>query len=214
VVFGLAFTSIACLLLDLYGWCPMRVFSWAVFAPALVCLVIVAIVDRMHGDRRLAWAIWIGSVAGLLASVAYDIFRIPFVAAASGSTDLVPALPLFKVFPRFGAMLLGEPLEQASYSAAAHVLGWAYHFSNGMTFGIMYVAMAGAPERRSWGWAVLMAAGLELAMLLTPYPKVFGIVVTPTFVVVTLAAHIIFGVTLGCVALWMARWRMSPSLTR
>jgi hypothetical protein len=70
----------------------------------------------------------------------------------------------------------------------------------------MYLAMVGNGLRRHWGWAVLMAVGLELGMLLTPYPQTFGIHVTPRFVMVTLIAHLIFGVGLGLSARWMARW--------
>ncbi len=36
-------------------------------------------------------------------------------------------------------------------------------------------------------------------MLLTPYPSVFSIPVTTRFVVVTMAAHAVFGVGLGLV---------------
>ena len=106
---------------------------------------------------------------------------------------------LFKVFPRFGAMILSQPIEQSAYSTSAQFLGWLYHFSNGGTFGVMYIAMIGDATRRPWSWAVLMAVALELGMLLTPYPQVFNIPVTPRFVVVTLAAHSIFGIVLGLV---------------
>jgi hypothetical protein len=143
--------------------------------------------------------------------VAYDAFRLPFVFAdAWGLERLVPRMPLFKVFPRFGAMILGQPVEQSSYSLAAHVIGWAYHFSNGLTFGVMYAAMIGEGTRRHWAWAVLMAVGLELAMLLTPYPQVFGIHVGVLFIAVTLAAHLLFGVVLGLVTRWLSgTWRVS-----
>jgi hypothetical protein len=94
-------------------------------------------------------------------------------------------------------MILGQPLEQLHYSMGASLLGWAYHFSNGATFGVMYLAMVGNGAKRHWAWAVVMAVGLELGMLLTPYPRVFGIPVTARFVSVTMAAHAIFGVGLG-----------------
>ena len=42
-----------------------------------------------------------------------------------------------------------------------------------------------------------MALGLELGMLLTPYPQVFNIPLTTRFVIVTVAAHAIFGLGLG-----------------
>jgi hypothetical protein len=138
------------------------------------------------------------SRGGLLAAVAYDVFRLPFVFAQEwGIASLVPPMNLFKVFPRFGAMILHQPLEQGGYPMFAHILGWIYHFSNGATFGVMYVAMIGNPARRHWAWAVVMALALELGMLLTPYPQVFDIAVTARFVMVTVAAHAIFGVGLG-----------------
>jgi hypothetical protein len=121
-----------------------------------------------------------------------------------GIRALVPPLDLFKAFPRFGAMILGQPIEQSHYSAAAQGLGWSYHFSNGATFGVMYLAMIGDATRRHWSWAVVMALGLELGMLATPYPQVFHIALTTRFVLATIAAHAIFGVGLGLAARWLA----------
>ena len=71
----------------------------------------------------------------------------------------------------------------------------------------MYVAMIGNARGRSWLWAVLLATGLELAMLLTPYPQFFAIPLTALFVAVTLTAHLVFGIVLGLVTKWWAvRW--------
>ena len=138
VVFLLAASSIACLLLDFYRVCPMRTFTLYLFLPALVLLTVIAVADRLRGDRQLWNAVLIGVLGGFIAAVAYDVFRLPFVFAKDwGLTAVVPPMPLFKVFPRFGAMILGEPVEQPSYSLAAQVLGWTYHFSNGCTFGVM-----------------------------------------------------------------------------
>jgi hypothetical protein len=88
---------------------------------------------------------------------------------------------------------------------SAQVIGWLYHFSNGATFGVMYIAMIGDAARRHWSWAVLTALALELGMLLTPYPQVLNIPVTPHFVVVTVAAHGIFGVVLGLAVRWLVK---------
>ncbi len=197
-VFVLASTSLGCLLADFYGICPMRTFAGAIFVPAMLVLGGFAVFDDCRGSGDLKRAVTIGAVGGLLAAVAYDLFRVPFVFAHQwGIAGVVPALNLFKVFPAFGAMLLGQPIQQAHYSPAAECLGWVYHFSNGLTIGVMYLALIGAGARRHWGWAVLLALGLELGMLFTPYPRVFGIPVTLRFVVVTLAAHAVFGVCLG-----------------
>jgi hypothetical protein len=207
VVFLLASSSIACLLFDFYRLCPMRTFTLYIFAPAMVVLLGLAVFDRLRGDRTLWRAVLIGFVGGLLAAVSYDLFRLPFVFAKDwGIASIVPPMGLFKVFPRFGAMVLGQPIEQNHYSTTTQIVGWIYNFSNGATFGVMYVAMIGNPTRRHWAWAVVMALALELGMLITPYPQVFGIEVTTRFVAVTVAAHAIFGVGLGLTVRALARY--------
>ncbi|HWV98510.1 MAG TPA: hypothetical protein VNZ64_02340 [Candidatus Acidoferrum sp.] len=212
LVFILAASSIACLLFDFYHLCPMRLFTAFIFLPATAALLAFAVLDRRRGDGQLWWAVTIGIVGGLLAAVAYDVFRLPFVFAKQwGIASIIPPMKLFQVFPRFGAMILGQPIEQNSYSLAAQILGWLYHFSNGATFGVMYVAMIGNPARRHWAWAVLMALALELGMLLTPYPQVFGIPVTTRFVMVTVAAHAIFGIGLGLAVRSLAK-RLTPPI--
>jgi len=79
------------------------------------------------------------------------------------------------------------------------------HFSNGASFGVMYLAIIGSASRRHWAWAVLFALALELGMLFTPYSRVFGIDVTTRFVLVTIAAHAVFGVGLGFAVGWLSR---------
>ena len=135
----------------------------------------------------------IGAIGGLIAACSYDLFRLPFVVAAADRIG--PAwlrLPLFKVFPRFGAMILGiafTPQQTDSqFPLLAHVVGWAYHLSNGITFGVMYMAL------------IALAVFLEAAMLFTPYTSFFGIASTGRFVAATLTAHLIFGVALGLYA--------------
>jgi uncharacterized membrane protein len=212
VVFALTATSIASLLVEFYKLCPMRQFTFFVFVPALVTLAVITAADIVCGDGKLTRAVVIGVMAGFAATVAYDVFRLPFVFAREWHlTAVVPHMDLYKVFPRFGAMILGESEEQPRYSMTAQLVGWGYHFSNGLTFGVMYVAMLGDAGKRGWGWGVLMAAGLELGMLFTPYPHVFGIPLTPRFVVVTLTAHVIFGVVMGLMAkrLWQGTSRRS-----
>lgn len=206
IIFFLAATSIWCLLVEMYGLCSMRLFTFWVLIPATIALYALAVWDRARGDGTLWRGVMIGSLAGFLAAVAYDLFRLPFVFSnAWGLTGLVPQMPLFKVFPRFGAMILNQPLEQPSYNLAAHLVGWAYHFSNGITFGVMYVAMIGRPSRRTWWWGVLVATVIEAALLLSPYGKFFAIRVTALFVGVTLAAHLIFGAVMGAYAQYLAR---------
>jgi hypothetical protein len=216
VVFILSATSIWCLLAEFYGLCSMRLFTFAILIPATAALIVLALMDRAKGDGTLWRGVVIGAIAGFVAACAYDVFRIPFVVAAIDKVgpDWL-RLPLFKVFPRFGALILGQPFDatttDSQFTLFAHLLGWVYHFSNGITFGVMYMALVGDASRRSWLWAVLFATGLELAMLFTPYTTFFGIHMTTRFVIVTLLAHVIFGVALGLLAKWLAeRWPTAP----
>ena len=203
IVFTLAATSIGCLLGEMYHLWPMRLFTLAVFLPACIALVALALHDHWHRDGRTCQIILIGAIAGLVAAAGYDVFRLPFVFSKSwGLANLIPPLPLFKVFPLFGAMILGQ---ESSGSLAAQLTGWAYHFSNGATFGVMYAVMVNGQWRRRWPVAIVFAVGLELAMLFTPYPATFGIRVTETFVAVTLTAHLIFGVAMGLTSIGLEK---------
>ena len=204
IVFLLASTSIASLLGEMYRLWPMRFFTLAVFVPACGALIAIALRDWLRGNASAGRIILIGAIAGFVAAVAYDIFRLPFIFSTRwGLTGLIPSLPLFKIFPQFGAMILGRVDDS---SLAASVTGWLYHFSNGVTFGVMYAAMVNGQWRRRWPVAIVFAVGLELAMLFTPYPATFSIRVTATFVAVTLAAHLIFGITMGLASVGLEKW--------
>src|SRR5262245_34930208 len=123
IVFFLAATSITCLLFDFYKLCPMRTFTLFIFLPATILLFVFAFADRLFGNKNLFRAVMLGVAAGLIAAVAYDVFRLPFVFAKElGIDSALPPLKLFKVFPRFGAMILDQPIEQNSYSPAAHLV--------------------------------------------------------------------------------------------
>ena len=235
IVFGLAATSIWCLLAEMYNLVDMRTFFYSILLPCTVLLYSIAILDRTRGDGRLWRAVIIGTLGGLAGAIAYDLFRLPFVYSNAWSLERIgiPQMPLFKVFPRFGALILGQPIEQPSYSLAAQLIGWAYHFSNGATFGVMFAAMyVGAKEAtvgvflrnshsavrtdaptKAWkpiACATLMAVGIELCLLASPYASFFGINLTPRFVVVTMMAHIVFGLGLGAYFAWHAAKWQSP----
>ena len=198
LAFLLSATSIGALLGEFYFAGTMRSTTLYTLLPASVLLLSLATADAVRGSGKHFRFIMIGLLSGFIAAVAYDIFRLPFVFAKQwGLTSFIPAMPLFKVFPAFGAMILGMPALMPSYPLEAHLLGWLYHFSNGMTFGCMYVAIVGNPMKHHWAWAVLFALGLEAAMLLTPYTTLFQIHPGRNFLLVTITAHLIFGVVMG-----------------
>jgi len=187
VVFSLAFLSFACLLGQFYGFWTMRFFGCWVLPPATALLGYVAWTNRDRNADLKNPSTWIvqGAIAGLLAAVTYDLYRLPFV--LSGAT-------LFMVFARFGELLLGgtEP------RWLVHTLGWTYHFSNGAALGIMFLAMASFFRRPSLFWgAVAWALFIELMLLLTPYTTLVGLTLNGQFLFLTATAHLVFGLALG-----------------
>ena len=191
LIFFLAFLSFACLLGTFYGFWSMRTFACLAYLPAVAVLSFIAWTKR--GELPASW-IWHGTVGGLVAALAYDLFRLPFV---------LQGAPLFKVFPRFGELLLGHTEPRW----LVQVLGWGYHFSNGAALGIMFLTVASrATSRGLFFGAVAWALAVEIALLLTPYPAFFGIPFDQRFVLLTLSAHLVFGLTLG---LWLSSRRHS-----
>jgi hypothetical protein len=194
-VFTLAFLSFACLLGQFYGLWSMRWFGCWVLPPATLLLAIIAYRARKQPGGVGSPFTWIveGAVGGIVAAVAYDLYRLIFV---------LQGAPLFKVFPRFGELLLGA--EEPRW--LVHLLGWSYHFSNGAALGIMFLAMAPSASRRLLLWgAVGWAMFVETVLLLTPYTTFFGLPLDGRFIFLTASAHLMFGVALG---LW-CRWRIA-----
>jgi hypothetical protein len=187
VVFVLAWLSFGCLLGQFYGLWTMHFFGCWVLPPATALLVVAAFLHRgLAGSLKNPWT-WIvqGALGGIVAAVAYDLYRLPFVLSGA---------PLFKVFPRFGELLLGatEP------RWLVHGLGWAYHFSNGAALGIMFLVLASCFRRPALFWgAVVWAVFVEAMLLLTPYASLFGLKLNGRFLFLTASAHVVFGVVLG-----------------
>ncbi len=191
-VFGLAFLSFACLLGQFFGFWTMHVFGCWVFPPATAALAMIACRHRHRPPGVASPHTWIvqGAIGGIIAALVYDLYRLPFVLGGA---------PLFKVFPRFGELLLGarEP------GWLVQTLGWSYHFSNGAALGIMFLAMVGQPNPRRLFWgAVAWALFIEAMLLATPYTRFFGLKLDGRFLFLTLSAHLVFGLTLG---LWCRR---------
>ena len=124
-----------------------------------------------------------GLWAGGLATLAYDVARIPVAYAG---------VPVFKAISYFGTVLVGVE----SPTPLSEALGWGYHLTNGVSFGLMYAALVRKPRVYS---AVVWGLTLEAVMLLTPYAEVFGYRRDAKFLAVTIGAHVVYGLVL-----WLA----------
>ena len=187
LVYGLAWLSFACLLGQFYGLWSMRVFGCWVLPPATAMLACIAFSKRQQPRTAQNPHTWIvqGAIGGIVAAFAYDLYRLPFVLTGA---------PLFRPFVRFGRLLLGanDP------AWLVYLLGWTYHLSNGAALGIMFLALLARPSPRSLFWgAVAWAMFVEFMLLLTPYTTFFGLKLNNTFIVLTLTAHLVFGIILG-----------------
>ncbi len=189
LVFGLAATSFACLLGHFYGWWTMRAFACWVF-PLAVALLAWSARSSPVGQNANNARTWIieGALGGVFAAVVYDLFRLPFV---------LNGYPLFAVFPRFGQMMLQSAPDDFSWPV--QVAGWTYHFVNGASLGIMFLAMAVRPTPRVlFGGALAWAIGVETFLLLSPYYSFFKLKLDyGVFLMLTLSAHLVFGAALG-----------------
>jgi hypothetical protein len=200
VVFVLSAMSIWCLLVDFYSIVSMRVFTLYVFVPACIVLIALAAQRRFPRDeeaaaqrrhRRLGWVRGGGGVRRVPVAVCL-CQRVAHRVGRAADAALQGVFGLRADDPRSSWA--------QSLTSADHVVGWTYHFSNGITFGIMYMAMVGDPTKRSRWWGVVMAVAIEIALLCSPYTQFFGIPLNAQFVAVTLTAHVIFGAVMGLCA--------------
>lgn len=177
---ALGASSIATLLLYFYGVVGMDQSVPALLLPAIVILVVLTNQRKKSANDELYLRI-IGRLwAGGFATVAYDIARLPVALAGP---------PVFKAISYFGTLITG----QSAPTALSEVVGWSYHLSNGIGFGLIYAVLVRHPR---WWTAALWGMTLEGAMLLTPYAEVFGYKLSSKFIAITLCSHIVYGIVL------------------
>lgn len=160
-----------------------------VLVPALVALVAITFASRRRYPdlfRRIVVGIGMGAIATL----ALDAVRQAGVIHGWLPGDS-PVM--------FGKMATGSPNFSTYYPAGLFI-----HYLNGANFGLFYAFVWG--KRRSYAtavaWAILWALVLELGMMTgPPMAKMVGLFgynfAWPQLFILTFAAHIIFGVTLG-----------------
>src|SRR4030095_3039735 len=116
LVFTLALMSFVCLLGTLYGLWPMHVFACLILPPATLILIGIAYRAEPAAEPLQSPRTWIveGAIGGVVAAIVYDLYRLPFV---------LNGAPLFKVFPKFGELILNG----AEPTWLVQTLGWTYH---------------------------------------------------------------------------------------
>lgn len=174
----LGLLSVAPVLAWSFGLGSFRAWFLATTLPSVIALVVVAF--RAGGLRS---TLALGAAGGVLGTIGYDVFRVPFV---------VSGLRLFAPIESYGVLLTGA---HSSRPATAFA-GWCYHLANGVGFGIAYgMVMRG---RNRW-WGVLWALVLETATVATPFATMYGLRGKWDIIGIAYAAHVFYGLPLGYV---------------
>ena len=189
LVLGLC--SVAPLLAWVYGLGTFALWFWALAAPGLLFIAVLALWLRRSGAHsELLVAITAGALGGLVGTIAYDLVRLPF---------LVVGYRLFAPINSYGLLILntnhGTPLTD--------LVGWCYNFANGIGFGVAY-AMIGLGRR--WFWAIPWALWLETMTIVTPYAGVYGLTGHLDLIAIAYGAHVVYGTLLGLIARQARDW--------
>jgi hypothetical protein len=160
------------------------------WAAGLLAIVAVIVASDPKGRRAILGGILVGSVAGLLATVTYDLSK-----ALLSQLDPAPWNP-FEAVHVFGMALLGP----SAPDGVVRVAGWAFHLTTGTTFGIAFTFLFERWTQRGLGRSVLLGIGwglfLETFQLIL-YPGWLNIRFVDEFRQVSFGAHAVFGAVLG-----------------
>ncbi len=175
------------MLAQVYGLVDLHSSALFIALPCCLALLGIWLWTKQTERKVLAEALTIGFVGGLLGTLAYDLVRIP---------PLLSGQRIFAPISAYGVWIA----DAGSSSRWTELLGWSYHFSNGLTFGIMYTLWL---RKRHWAWAILWGLVLETIALVSPFGRIFYLVGNYQAIGIAYFGHIAYGLPLG----WLAcRW--------
>lgn len=178
--------SVIPLLAWVSGLGAFHVWSLLVGLPAVLATIAFGVLVARPRWPATFDAMVAGAIGGLVGSIGYDVFRVPFVYGL-GRQLLAP-------IDSYGVLLLGADAS----SPLTGFLGWSYHFTNGIGFGVAYALVA---RNRHPGWALLWAMVLESATIVSDFAPTYGLRTEDGFNVVPIAlayaAHVPYGLALG-----------------
>ena len=186
-------------------------FVWSL---SVLLVVVTLVLARRNRDRTLLRTVLVALFAGALATSTYDTFRIVGLNARVIPVDealdfgyrltgqVAPGAMQDAMGDQMNDATSGENQSAAqSHPEIATLLGYLYHFWNGMMFSLAFLILFGG--HRWWLLMPLMALGMPmLYMLLVIYSGmvvVMGIHSTGSFILEAVG-HVAFGATLGVVS--------------
>ena len=181
VCFFASAASVGALLAKLYGLASMRQFGLWVALPCALLVMGIWTWARRNGKPDLVADLEVGFCGGLLATIAYDLVRIPFHLAGQR---------IFAPISAFGIWLT----DAGRSSQLTETVGWTYHYSNGILFGVMYALFM---RGRHWFWAVVWACALETLAIFCPFGRVFHLRGNVPGIAIAYLGHVAYGLPLG-----------------
>jgi hypothetical protein len=180
--FLLCIPSGAALLCKVYGIASMHDAALFAFLPCSAALIFLyyrskRVAPSVHENMKLGF--W----GGLLGTAGYDLIRIPFH---------LTGLKVFFPISVYGIWLTN----QSQSSVLTEIVAWLYHFSNGITFGIIYGLFM---RKKHWVWAILWAFILETIAVVSPFSTLFGLITNYYALGIAYLGHVAYGLPLGWV---------------
>jgi hypothetical protein len=172
------------------GRSSMDVLAKVALLPA-VALLFVTVGVLYHIDDSVARISAVGLAAGAIATVALEAVRLPGFWLGFMPGNL----------PRLMGVLLLDQFATGP-SLKSDVAGWAYHFWNGASFGLIYVLIFGTCRR--WAgtvFGILLGFGFMFSPVVSALGVGFmGLEFSKGFPVTVTFAHAAFGLALGRLA--------------
>lgn len=179
------------------GYAPLSTLGTHVLVPAVVALITILVVARARRRTRLSNRILAGAAAGLVATLGLEVIRLTSF-HLGGMPGSMPEL--------LGVLMLNRFMEGPSL--LSNLVGWAYHFWNGVSFGIVFAVLVG---RRPLLWALVYAELVGIGFLFSPAVTAMGIgfigLNMPAMPITVVVAHTVYGVILGFLC---RRWIRDP----
>lgn len=173
--------SIATLLGHLYGVASMRTLTIVLWVPSTIAMLALWLRARRLGDTEFLLRARAGLIGGLWGTIGYDWCRVPLHVLGENP---------FPPIRSYGMWVLGA----AHSTPLTDLTGLLYHFSNGLTFGLIY---AMAAFRRHWAWALVWGVGLESLAVASPFGHIYAIRYAANALVIAYVAHLFYGAPLG-----------------
>lgn len=172
------------------GISSMTLLATRALLPAIAGLILLSVLLR-RSRRAISTSIVWGAAAGAIATLPLEMVRLIGFRYGYMPGNL----------PRLMGVLLLDQFAQGP-SLTSDVLGWAYHFWNGASFGILFVVLFGT--RRLW-LAALYGIVIGFGFMLSPVVRSLGVgflglEFSRGFPVTVLTAHLAFGGALGMLA--------------